>query len=129
MSGTDVPVRIRRRIVQVDVKATISAIVRVATDDRQGAIITPIFILNPSNQEGEVSPLDAIASIHLSSKWFARKSGTDVPVRIRRRNVQADAKATTSAIVRVATDDRQGYDCCIYPVIIAVICRFTTAYG
>lgn len=79
MSGADVPVRIRGRIVQVDVETAIRAIVRVATDDSQGAVHIPklFYFFWLKGTEGK-TPLFA-SQIHLSKQAAYKKERRRCP--------------------------------------------------
>ena len=137
--AADVPVRIRRRVVQIRVQsAYMRVIVRVAAVDRRRPKHRSWRTSNPCVAyyviyviSGGGIPLLRFAQFTLSDKWFARRGAADAPVRIRRRVVQIRAQsAYMHAIVRVAAADRVCRDAVIKPKAIAIICRRRSAcYG
>ena len=130
--AADVPVRIRRRVVQIRVQsAYMRVIVRVAAVDRRRPKHRSWRTSNPCVAyyviyviSGGGIPLLRFAQFTLSDKWFARRGAADDPARIRRRVVQKRVQsAHTRAIVRVAAADRVCRDAVIKPKAIAIICR------
>ena len=131
--AADVPVRIRRRVVQIRVQsAYMRVIVRVAAVDRRRPKHRSWRTSNPCVAysyyviyviSGGGIPLLRFAQFTLSDKWFARRGAADVPARTRRRVVQIRAQsAHTRAMARVAAADRICRDAVIKPKAIAIIC-------
>ena len=116
----DVPVRIRGRVVQVDVRdAAIRSVVRVATANRHTRHTTYPNLLFRE----KVLPLAALRlQFTLSRKWFARHGSPDGPGRIRGRAAQVDGRdAAIRSDVRAATANRHTSAAVVKIKIIAVM--------
>ena len=125
MSATDVPVRIRHVIVQVEVEcSTVRTIVRV-TDKRKPnpyRLIIPLLITQRH--------LTVSLQPSLLRKWFQRRSAPEVPARIRHATVQVEAERPTARTSARVTAKQCICRCtCINPIVVthmrAVACSTT----
>lgn len=118
ISRTDVPVRIRNSVVQIDIQPAVSVIVRVTAESNRKSLA----------QKRESSPLFVhfIHKFTLPYKWFTRKSRTAVPVRIRNSAGQIDTQPAASAMVRATAEERQIHTALILIKIIAIERRRTS---
>ena len=118
ISRTDVPVRIRNSVVQIDIQPAVSVIVRVTAESNRKSL----------SQKRESSPLFVhfIHKFTLPYKWFTRKSRTDAPVRKRNSVVQSDRQPAVSAIERATAEKRKTHIALILIKIIAIERRRTS---
>lgn len=130
----DVPVSIRRSVVQVDIQKTAAAtVVEVATEQGKGAPYIPIKLTThvysyfyyeetafPPFLQGRKFPLPC-------HKLFVGRRSPEVPVSSRRSGVQDDRQKTAAATDgEGATEQGKGCDFIAIPQPVAVICRFRT---
>ena len=118
ISRTDVPVRIRNGVVQIDIQPAVRVIVRVTAESNRKSLA----------QKRESSPLFVhfIHKFTLPYKWFTRKSRTDVPARNRNGVVQSDNQPAVRAIARATAEERKAHTALILVKIIAIERRRTS---
>ena len=118
ISRTDVPVRIRNGVVQIDIQPAVRVIVRVTAESNRKSLA----------QKRESSPLFVhfIHKFTLPYKWFTRKSRTEGPGRIRNGVVQSDKQPAVRAIARATAEERKTHTAFILVKIIAIERRRTS---
>lgn len=118
ISRTDVPVRIRNGVVQIDIQPAVRVIVRVTAESNRKSLA----------QKRESSPLFVhfIHKFTLPYKWFTRKSRTDDPGRKRNGVGQSDTQPAARAIARATAEERQTHTALILVKIIAIERRRTS---
>ena len=120
ISRTDVPVRIRNGVVQIDIQPAVRVIVRVTAESNRKSLA----------QKRESSPLFVhfIHKFTLPYKWFTRKSRTEDPVRMRNGAVQRDIQPAAHAIERGTAEERKAHTALILVKIIAIERRRTSGH-
>ena len=118
ISRTDVPVRIRNGVVQIDIQPAVRVIVRVTAESNRKSLA----------QKRESSPLFVhfIHKFTLPYKWFTRKSRTAGPVRIRNGVAQIDIQPAARAMERATAEERKTHTSLILIKIIAIERRRTS---
>ena len=111
-----IPIRIRGRIVQIEIERTCIRVIVSITANRTA---NPCYLLYRDTQS--VS-LFAYGKFTLSGKWFTRKRSGATPIRKRGRSVQIEKERTRIRAIASSTANQQISCSRRIVIIILIIC-------